>query len=57
MCSSYLNPTSLLNLTSEIIDRFSNAYQTDLPRQVDFVNEVEHWKIRFAFVDDKPETI
>ena len=57
MCSSYLNPTSLLNLTSEIIDRFSNAYQTDLPRKVDFVNEVEHWKIRFALVDDKPETI
>ena len=40
----YLNPASLLNLTPEIVDRFFNAYQRHLPRQVDFVDEVECWK-------------
>jgi len=25
----------------------SNAYQTDLPKKVDFVDEVERWKIRW----------
>jgi len=34
-----------------------NAYQTDLPRKVDFVDEVERWKIRWALVDDKPERL
>ena len=34
-----------------------NAYQTDLPRKVHFVDEVERWKIRWALVDDKPETL
>jgi hypothetical protein len=34
-----------------------NAYQTDLPRKVDFVDEVESWKIRWALVDDKPERL
>jgi hypothetical protein len=29
----------------------------DLPRKLDFVDEVERWKIRRALVDDKPETI
>ena len=38
----YLNPASLLNLTSEIGDRLFNAYQTDLPRKVDFVDGTEH---------------
>ena len=52
---SYLNPANLLNLTPEIIDRLVNAYQRDLPRKVDFVDEVERWKIRWALVDDKPE--
>ena len=44
--ASYLNPASLLNLTPEIVDRLFNAYQTDLPRKVDFVDAFEHWKIR-----------
>ena len=48
-----LNPTSLLNLTPEIIDRLFNVYQRYLPRKVDFVDEVERWKIRWALVDDK----
>jgi hypothetical protein len=33
-------------LTPKIVDRLSNAYQTDLPRKEDFVDEVERWKIR-----------
>jgi len=37
----YLNPASLLNITSEIVDRLFNAYQTDLPRKVDFVDGTE----------------
>ena len=45
---SYLNPASLLNLTPEIVDRLFNAYQRDLPRKVDCVDEVERWKIRWA---------
>ena len=45
----------LLNLTPEIIDRLFNAYQTDLSRKVDFVNEFERLKIRWALVDDKSE--
>jgi len=44
--ASYLNPSSLLNLTPEILDRLFNAYQTDLPRKVDFVDGFERWKIR-----------
>ena len=54
---SYLNPSNLLNLTLEIIDRLVNAYQRDLPRTVDFVDEVEHWKIRTALADDDPERL
>jgi hypothetical protein len=53
--ASYLNHVSLLNLTLEIVDRLFNAYQTDLPRKVDSVDEVGRWKIRWALVD-KPET-
>ena len=53
----YLNPASLLNLTHEIVDRLFNAYQRDLPRKVDFVDEVECWKIRWVLVDDKPERL
>ena len=34
-----------------------NAYQTDLPRKVDFVDEVERWKIRWALVDNKPDIL
>ena len=41
--ASYLSPASLLNLTLGIIDRLSNAYQTDFQRKVDFVDEVERW--------------
>jgi len=55
--SSYLNPANRLNITPEIVDRLFNADQRDLPRKVDFVNEVERWKIRFALVDDKPERL
>jgi hypothetical protein len=33
--ASYLNPASL-NLTPEIVDRLFNAYQTELPKKVDF---------------------
>jgi hypothetical protein len=33
-----------------------NAYQTDIPSKVDFVDKVGRWKIRWALVDDKPET-
>jgi len=36
--ASYLNPASRLNITHEIVDRLFNAYQTDLPRKVDFVS-------------------
>ena len=54
---SYLNPASLLNITPEIVGRLFNTYkQRDLPRKVDFVDEVERWKIRWTLVDDKTET-
>jgi hypothetical protein len=46
--ASYNNPARLLNLTHEIVERLFNAYQRDLPRKVDFVDEVERWKIRWA---------
>ena len=55
--ASYNNPASLLNLTPVIVDRLFNAYQRDLPRKVDFVDEVERWKIRWVLVDDKPERL
>ena len=35
--ASYLSPTSLINITP---GRLFNAYQRDLPRKVDFVDEV-----------------
>jgi len=44
--ASYLNPASLLNITPEIVARLFNAYQTELPRKFDFVDEVECWKSR-----------
>ena len=44
--ASYLNPASCLSITHKIVDRLFNAYQTDLPRKVDFVDEVECWKSR-----------
>ena len=44
--ASYLNPANLLNLKHEIVDRLFNAYQTDLQREVDFVDGFERWKIR-----------
>ena len=47
-------PCKSPNLTPKIVDRLSNTYQTDLPRKVDVVDEVERWKIRWAFVDNKP---
>jgi len=34
-----------------------DAYQTDLPRKVDFVDEVKHWEIRWTLVDDNPERL
>jgi hypothetical protein len=46
--SSYLSPANLLNLPPEIDDRLFNAYPRDLPRKIDFVDEVERWKIRWA---------
>jgi hypothetical protein len=55
--ASYNNPASLLNLTPVIVDRLFNAYQRDLPRKADFVDEVESWKIRWVLVDDKPERL
>jgi hypothetical protein len=55
--ASYLNPANLLNLTPERIDRLVNAYQRDLPRKVDFVDDVERWKIRTARADDDPERL
>jgi len=51
LCASYLNPASLLNITPEIVDRLCNAYRRDLPRKVDFVYEIERWKIGWALVD------
>ena len=54
----YNNPVSLQkNLTPEIVDRLFNTYQRDLPRQVDYMDEVERWKIRRALVDEKPERL
>ena len=55
--ASYLIPVNLLNPTPEIVDRMSNAYQTDLPRKLYFVDKVERWKIMWALVDDKPERL
>ena len=37
--ASYLNHASRLNITHEIADRLFNAYQTDLPRKIDFVGK------------------
>jgi hypothetical protein len=54
----YNRPASLeKNLTPQIVDRLFNTYQRDLPRQVDYMDEVERWKIRWAFVDEKPERL
>jgi hypothetical protein len=48
----YNNPASLQkNLTPDIVDRLFNTYQRDLPRQVDYMDEVERWKIRWDLVD------
>jgi hypothetical protein len=55
--SSYLNPANLLNPILEIVDRLFKAYQTDLQRKVDFLDEVDRWKISWALVDDKPERL
>ena len=55
--ASNLSPASLLHLTPEIVGRLRNAYQRDLPRKVDFVDEVERWNIRWALADDKPERL
>jgi hypothetical protein len=44
--ASYLNHASRLNITHEKADRLFNAYQTDLSRKIDFVDEVECWKSR-----------
>jgi len=55
--TSYLNLANLLNPTPELVDRLFNAYQTDLPRKEDSVDEVERWKIGWALVDDKPERL
>jgi hypothetical protein len=38
--ASYLNHASRLNITHEKADRLFNAYQTDLSRKIDFVDEV-----------------
>ena len=38
---SYLNPASFLNITPDIVDSLFNVYQRNLPRKVDFVDEVE----------------
>ena len=51
-----INTVSFLNITPEIVDGLFNAYQTELPRKVDFVDEVERWEMRWALSDDKPET-
>ena len=56
-CASYLNPANLLNPTPEIVDRLFKTYQTDLLRKVDFLDEVDRWKISWALVDDKPERL
>ena len=57
MSRFYNKPASLLNLTPELVDRLLNAYQRDLPRKVDFVDEATHWKIRWTLVDDNPERL
>ena len=57
MSRFYNKPASLLNLTPEIVDRLFNTYQRDLPRKVDYMDEVERWKIRWALVDEKPERL
>jgi hypothetical protein len=54
----YNNPASLQkNLTPEIVDRLFNTYQRDLPRQVDYMDEVGRWKIRWDLVDLKLERL
>ena len=54
----YNNPASLQkNITPEIVDRLFNTYQRDLPRKVDYMDEVERWIIRWALVDEKPERL
>jgi hypothetical protein len=55
--ASNLSPASLLHLTPGIVGRLLNAYQRDLPRKVDFVDEVERWNMRWALADDKPERL
>ena len=55
--SAPVNPGNLLNPTPEIVDRLFKAYQTDLLRKVDFLDEVDRWKISWALVDDKPERL
>ena len=54
----YNNAASLQkNLTPEIVDRLFNTYQRDLPRKVDYMDEVERWKIRWALEDEKLERL
>ena len=54
----YNSPASLeKNLTSQIVDRLFNTYQRDLPRQVDYMDEVGRWKIRWDLVDLKLERL
>ena len=55
--ASCLNPVNLINLKPETVDKLVNAYQRDLPRKVEFVDEVERWNIRWALVDDDPERL
>jgi hypothetical protein len=52
------NPASLQkNLTPEIVDRLFNTNRRDLPRKVDYMDDIECWKIRWALVDEKPERL
>jgi hypothetical protein len=51
--ASCLNPVNLINLKPETVDKLVNAYQRDLPRKVEFVDEVERWNIRWVLADDK----
>ena len=56
---SYLLPAKLQGLTADITDRLYDAYKTDLPSKVEFVDEITRWSIRWnlAGADTGPKKI
>ena len=48
---SYLLPAELHGLTADITDRLYDAYKSDLPSKVEFVDEITRLRIRWNLAD------